>query len=172
MSQGSSSVIAALPFITGIIRCTFNKPWSQTGILSYAPVNNEWTAEHYLWLFRSQMSNKSLETINVCEVKYQQQHINPRSKIHSCTSRCQIITVEKTETTSCRVSTDPITIWIMGFSFLFWQGLSISRSCAVFTHWCTVCYKRWIIEWLSQLTFPGKQIHSSRLMLLGSAPSG
>lgn len=72
VSQGSSSVIAASSFITGIIRCTFNKPWSQIGILSYASINNGWIGEHYLLLFGSQMSNKSLETVNVCEVKYQQ----------------------------------------------------------------------------------------------------
>lgn len=39
----------------------------------------------------------------------------------------------------------------------------------MFTHQCTVCYKHWIIERLWQLTFLGKQIHSSCPMLLGSA---
>ncbi len=74
VSQGSSCVIAALSLRTGIIRCTFNKPWSQIGILSYTPINNGWTGQHCLWLLRSQMSNINLETINVSEAEYQQRH--------------------------------------------------------------------------------------------------
>lgn len=66
VSQGSSSVIATPSFITAIIRCTFNKPWSQIGILSYTPINNEWRGELCLWLYKWWMSNKSFETITVC----------------------------------------------------------------------------------------------------------
>lgn len=42
----------------------------------------------------------------------------------------------------------------------------------MFTHQCAVCYKHWIIEGLLQLTFPGKQIHSSCHVLRGSATTG
>lgn len=134
MSQGSSSVIAALSFITGIIRCTFNKPWSQIGILSYAPINNGWIREHCLWLFRSQMSNKCLETINVCEVKYQQWQITQGQKFKVVPPGAKLLQLRQQRQQSCRVSTDPITIWIMGFSFLFWQGLSISHTVAARVH--------------------------------------
>lgn len=118
------------------------------------------------------MSNKSLETINIkSDINTSTQ--TQGQKCTCCSSWCQIIAVETTETTGCRVSTDPITIWIMGFRFLFWQGLSISHSCLrVFTHWCTVCYKHWIIEGLEQLTFLRKQIHSSCLFATWSCTTG
>ena len=130
VSQGSSSVIAASSFITGIIRCTFNKPWSQIGILSYAPMNNGWTGEECLGLLGSQMSNKSLETINVCGPKRQHWHITQGQKFTVVAPGAKLLQLRQRRRQSCSVSTDPITIWIMGFSFLFWQGLSISHPCA------------------------------------------
>lgn len=40
----------------GIVRCSLNKPWSQTGIRSHAPMIYGWLEEHRLWLLMSQMS--------------------------------------------------------------------------------------------------------------------
>lgn len=125
VSQGSSSVIAALSFITGIIRCTFNKPWSQIGILSYTPVNNAWIREHCLGLL-VKCQIKVLKPSMFCKVKYQHQHISQGQKFIVVRLHAKFITVE---TTGSRISTDPITISIIGFSFLFWQGLSFSHSC-------------------------------------------
>lgn len=88
VSQGSSSVIAALSFITGIIRCWLNKPWSQTGICSHAPMINGWLEEHCLWLLMSQMSRP--ETITLLWSRTSKQwHNSQRSKMHIC----QIFTV-------------------------------------------------------------------------------
>lgn len=59
-----------------------------------------------------------------------------------------------------------------GVHFFVLAGVINQPSLSVFTHWCTVCYKHWIIKSLQQLTFPGTQIHSSPLMWFGSAPLG
>lgn len=74
VSQGSS----ALSFIANIIRCTFNKPWSQIGILGYAPMHNGGIGEHCLWLCRSQI--KVLKPSMFAKVKYQQKHITQGQK--------------------------------------------------------------------------------------------
>lgn len=61
-----------------------------------------------------------------------------------------------------RVASDLITIWIM--------VLGINQShVRVVTHWCSICYRHWIIECLQQLTFPGTQIHSSHAACLGTS---
>lgn len=72
----------------------------------------------------------SLETIRVCGAKCQQWHITQGQKFIVVPPGAKLLQVRQERRGSCRVSTDPITIWIMGFRFLFWQGLSISRSCA------------------------------------------
>lgn len=72
----------------------------------------------------------SLETIHVCGAKCQQWHITQGQKFIVVPPGAKLLQVRQQRRGSCRVSTDPITIWIMGFRFLFWQGLSISRSCA------------------------------------------
>lgn len=160
VSQGSSSMVAALFFITGIIRCAFNKPWSPIGILGYAQVNNGWSSSSSSVYDCLEVKRQKSESISVSKVK---QHSTPQvKKIHSSGHLCQIITAETREATGCRVSTDPITIWIMGFRFIWLLAGTIHQACLrVFTHWCTVCYKHWIIECLEQLTFLGKQIHPS-----------
>lgn len=58
----------------------------------------------------SQMSNKSVESVNVCPVKYLLHITQGGNAI--VVPLCQNI---KVETTGCRVSTDHITISIMGF---------------------------------------------------------
>lgn len=93
-------------------------------------MNNGWTGEECLGLLGSQMSNKSLETINVCGPKRQHWHITQGQKFTVVAPGAKLLQLRQRKRQSCRVSTDPITIWIMGFSFLFWQGLSISHSCA------------------------------------------
>lgn len=113
----------------GIIRCAFNKPWSPIGILSYAQVNNGWRSGSSSVYDSLEVKRQKSESISVSKVK--QQHSTPQvKKIHSSGHLCQIITAETREATGCRVSTDRITIWIMGFSFFgFWQGLSIRHAC-------------------------------------------
>lgn len=84
---------------------------------------------------------------------------------------CQIITAEIREATG-RSFHGSYYDMNNGVQFFVLAWAIHQPELRVFTHWCTVCYKHWIIERLSQLTFPGKQIHSSHLVLLGSAPLG